>query len=330
MVSSFSEKTDINLKALTYYNLGILQYALGEFKIGIHNLEIAYKLIVDNSLSEKYKQRAMISLGLAYLNQPNLFKAYVLIQKLINELKKIKKSKYELKCIKLSIYLNYIIDLYEYSFITKSRIQTNKSKKDDYPRQLVSFVEGGTDKELVVIEQHVSEFLKVVEYIWNLKPQILQHLQTDNPPKQTNNYREEVHHEKNSSFTIEQSQMSTFMMREAGVEKEENQEEYDEDIEVKPQLYDSLTRQQQKDFKELKTAFLKRDIILRDSLGAIEKFNINYDPLYSPQFQKIVEKLKSNFLLKEIFYCFQNEKWRDELYNYSPNNVLFGLSKYLN
>ena len=329
MVQSFSEKTDIKLKALTFYNLGILQYALGDFKIGIHNLEIAYKQIVDNSLSEKHKQRAMTSLGLAYLNQPNLFKAYILIQKLINELKKIKKSKYELRCIKLSIYLNYIIDLFEYSFITKSRIQINKPKKDNYSRQLISFVEGGTDKELVVIEQQVSEFLKVVEYIWNLKPQILQHLQTDNPPKQTNNYREEVHHEKNSSFTIEQSQMNTFMMREAGIEKEESQEEYDEDIEVKPQLFDSLTRQQQKDFKELKTAFLKRDIILRDSLGAIEKFNINYDPLYSPQFQKIVEKLKSNFLLKEIFYCFQNEKWRDELYDFSPNNVLFGLSKYL-
>ena len=331
MVSSFSEKTETKLKALTYYNLGILQYALGEFKIGIHNLEISYKQFVDNSLSEKFKQRAMLSLGLAYLNQPNLFKAYVLIQKLISELKKIKKQKLELRCIKLSVYLNYIIDLYEYSFITKSRIQSNKSKNNNYynSRQLVSFVEGGTDKELVVIEQHVSEFLKVVEYIWNLKPQVLQHLQTDNPPKQTNNYREEVHHEKNSSFTMETSQMSTFLMRETGIEKEESQEEYDEDIEVKPSLYDSLTRQQQKDFKELKTSFLKRDIVLRDSLGTIEKFNINYDPLYSPQFQKIIEKLKSNFLLKEIFYCFQNEKWRDELYNYSPNNVLFGLSKYL-
>ena len=330
MVSSFTEKTDTKLKALTFYNLGILQYALGEFKIGIHNLESAYKQIVDNSLSEKYKQRAMISLGLAYLNQPNLFKAYVLIQKLISELKKIKKQKYELKCIKLSVYLNYIIDLYEYSFITKSRIQINKPKNKYYnSRQLVDFVQGGADKELVVIEQHVTEFLKVVEYIWNLKPQVLQHLQTDNPPKQTNNYREEIHHEKNSSFNMEQSQMSTFLMRETGIEKEESQEEYDEDIEVKPQLYDSLTRQQQKDFKELKTAFLKRDIILRDSLGAIEKFNINYDPLFSPQFQKIIEKLKSNFLLKEIFYCFQNEKWRDELYNFSPNNVLFGLSKYL-
>ena len=119
--------------------------------------------------------------------------------------------------------MNYIIDLFEYSFITKSRIQTNKQKKDNYyySRQLVSFVEGGTDKELVVIEQHVPEFLKVVEYIWNLKPQILQHLQTDNPPKQTSNYREEVHHEKNSSFSMETSQMSTFLIREAGVEKEE-------------------------------------------------------------------------------------------------------------
>ena len=106
MVQSFSEKTENKLKALTYYNLGILQYALGEFKIGIHNLETSYKQIVDNSLSEKFKQRAMISLGLAYLNQPNLFKAYVLIQKLIRDLKKIKKQKYELKCIKLSVYLN--------------------------------------------------------------------------------------------------------------------------------------------------------------------------------------------------------------------------------
>ena len=37
-------------------------------------------------------------------------------------------------------------------------------------------------------------------------------------------------------------------------------------------------------------------------------------------FKNVVEKLKSNFLLKEIFYCFQNEKWRDELYNFRPNN----------
>ena len=233
----------------------------------------------------------------------------------------------------MNAYLNYIIDLYEYSFITKARLQTNKNKnnKNYNIHQLINFVQGEKDKELIVIEQHVTEFLKVVEYIWNLPAQTLQHLQNDNdnPSKQSTNYREEVHHEKNLSFTLDKSQMSTFLIRETGIEKEESQLEYDEDIEVKPQLFDSLTRQQQKDFKELKTVFLKRDIILRDSLGEIEKFNINYDPVYSVQFQKIIEKLKSNFLLKDIFYCFQNEKWRDELYNYSPNSLLFGLSKYL-
>ena len=330
MESTLNEKSDNKLKALTYYNLGVLQYALGEFKIGIHNIEIAYKKIVEFFLSEKFKYRVIVTLGLAYLNQRNLFKAYVLIQTSISELKKIRKQKYELKCIKLNVYLNYIIDLYEYTFITKARLQTNKTKIDKNYNifQLINFVKCSDDKELIVIEQHVNEFLKVVEYVWNLPDDVLQTLQKDNPPKITNNKNEEIH-EKNISFTMEQSQMSTFIVKDTGTEKEESQEEYDEDIDVKPTLFDSLTRQQQKDFKELKTVFLKRDIILRDSLGTIEKFNINYDPLYSVQFQKIIEKLKNNFLLKEIFYCFQNEKWRDELYNYSPNNVLFGLSKYL-
>ena len=242
MESSFSEKSDTKLKALTYYNLGVLQYALGEFKIGIHNIEEAYKLIAKSFLSEKYKHKVMVSLSLAYLNQRNLFKAYVLIQKSIRELKKIKKQKYELKCIKLNVYLNYIIDLYEYSFITKARLQTNKNKnnKNYNIHQLINFVQGEKDKELIVIEQHVKEFLKVVEYIWNLPEQILQHLQNDNdnPSKQSINYREEVHHEKNLSFTLDKSQMSTFLIRETGIEKEESQLEYDEDIEVKPQLFD--------------------------------------------------------------------------------------------
>ena len=90
-----------------------------------------------------------------------------------------------------NIYLNYIIDLYEYSFITKTRIQINKSKNKYYnSQQLIAFAEGDTDKELVVIEQNVNEFLKVVEYIWNLKPH--------------NNYREEVHRKKNSSYIFDE------------------------------------------------------------------------------------------------------------------------------
>ena len=331
MVTSFTDKTDKVLKGLTFYNLGILQYALGEFKIGIHNLETAYKLSDEFFLSEQFKNKITVTLGLAYLNQKNLFKAYVLIQKSKKELKIIKKQKYELKCIKLNVYLNYIIDLYEYLFITQERLQLNRAKKNKNHnfRDLLDFVEGEYDKKLIIVEQHINEFLKVVEFIWNLPSHTLNSIQIDNPPKPAVNYKEEIRQEKNLSFNLEQSQMSTFLMKGNALEKEENQEEYDDDIEIKQTLFDSLTRQQQTDFKELKKIFLKRDIVLRDSLGSIEKFNINYDPEFSIQFKKIIEKLKSNFLLKEIFYCFQNEKWRDELYNYSSNNILFGLSKYL-
>ena len=195
---------------------------------------------------------------------------------------------------------------------------------------MLKFVLGEDDKELVISEQNIDQFIKVVQFIWNLPDHVLKQLNIDNPPKAPTDTREDHHGDRNLSFNSDVSMTSTFIYRDNYNEKEDFDQEYEEDIEVKTTLYDTLlSRKQKQDFKELKTIYLKRDIILRDSLGEIEKFNINYDPIYAVEFQKIIEKLKSNFLLKEIFYCFQNEKWRDELYNYNQNNILFGLSKYL-
>ena len=332
MVSVFFnlENNNNKLKALTYYNLGVLQYALGNFDIGIHNIETAYKLVVENKFSDKIRFKVIDSLGLAYLNTRNLFKAYLLLQSSIQERKKIDKKNNEIICTKLNVYLNYIIDLYEYTFISKARFLIKKKYKNSDKRQLLKFVLGEDDKELVISEQNLNQFIKVVEFIWNLPDNVLKQLNIDNPPKAPSNSREEHQHDRNLSFNSDVSMTSTFINKENGIEKDDLVEEYEEDIEVKTSLYDSLlSRKQQQDFKELKTIYLKRDIVLRDSLGDIEKFNINYEPIYAKEFQKIIEKLKSNFLLKEIFYCFQNEKWRDELYNYNQNNILFGLSKYL-
>ena len=88
MVNSFNDKTNNKLRVLTQYNLGLLQYAIEDFKNGIHNLEICYKLIIDNNLSTKNLLIVLDSLALAYLNQRMLFKSYVLIQTSINERKK--------------------------------------------------------------------------------------------------------------------------------------------------------------------------------------------------------------------------------------------------
>ena len=326
------ENYEVHLKnrlyALTYYNLGLLQYAIGYFDIGIHNIEIAYKIMMINNFSEKLKFKIMDSLGLAYLNQKNLFKAYILFQTSIKARKQTSNDKFLLKCNKLYVYLNYIIDLYEYNYISKTRSLIEKKHKNENQLKLIKFILGEEDKELVISEQDLAQFVKVVEFIWKLEDRHLKQLNTDNPPKAPSVIKEEIHREKSFTGNSEYSQISSFMYKDNLGEKN-ILDEYEEDIEVKVNLYESFTRQQKQEFKELKTIYLKRDIILRDSLGIIEKFNINYEPIFAAEFLEIIEKLKVNFLLKDIFYCFQNEKWRDELYNYNQNNILFGLSKYL-
>ena len=336
---SFLTKLDdeINiLKYLTYYNLGLLQYAVGNFDIGVHNIEIAYKLIVENNFSDKIKLKVIDTLSLAYLNRRNLYKAFLLIKRSIQERKKLNNKGNEIDCTKLNVYLNYINDLYEYTFISKARLLIKKKYNNSDKMKLMKFVLGEEDKEMVISEQNIDQVIKVAKFIWDLPDDVLRQLNIDNPPKalNANNNKEETqHHDKNTSFNQDSSVSITnasLNYKDNNNEKEDMEEDYEEDIEIKTTLYDTLlSRKQKQDFKELKAMYLKRDIILRDSLGDIEKFNINYDPIFAIEFEKIVEKLKSSFLLKEIFYCFQNEKWRDELYNYNQNNIIFGLSKYL-
>ena len=55
---NFDLLLDRKLCALTYYNLGLLQYALGYFDIVINNIETSYKLIVINNLSDKRKGKS--------------------------------------------------------------------------------------------------------------------------------------------------------------------------------------------------------------------------------------------------------------------------------
>ena len=336
MIALFSKMNNDNntLKYLTYYNLGLLQYALGYFDIGIHNIETAYKLIVENNFSDKTKLKVMNSLVLAYLNKRNLYKAFILIKKSIQDRKKLCKKGDEIECTKLNVYLNYINDLYEYIFISKARLLIKEKYKNIEDKKLMTFVLGEEDKEMVISEQDISPFIKVAKFIWELPDEVLRQLNIDNPPKIINNNAiKEEHYDKNVSFnsdvSVSMSNVSFMYNKEKENEKDDMEEDYEEEIEIKTSLYDAFSRKQQQEFTQLKTIYLKRDIILRDTLGDIEKFNINYDPIFAAEFERIVEKLKSSFLLKEIFYCFQNEKWRDELYNYNQNNIIFGLSKYL-
>lgn len=324
MVHSFTEKTHLNVKVLALYNLGILQYAIGEFKVGIHRLETVYKLVVGGNVkNSKIFLYTIDSLALAYLNIKALFKAYILIRMSIQYRKQIYTKENEMKCIKLNVYLNFIIDLYEHYLIMRAHKHINNDNNNEHKQhELISYMLGDLGKEVVVFEKDFEDVMNVVKFIYTLNTNMLTELHNDNPSHNAITCIKEF----NNSYDT----ATTAFTREHIVEREDNIKEYDEDIEIKHKLYDTFTKQQKDEFNKLNTELLKRNVILRDPLGAIELLNINYHPIYTEELKDIINNIKSNCISKEIVYSFKNDKWRYDMFNCSGDSCLFALAKYMN
>ena len=321
MARSFTEKTQLNVKLLALYNLGVLQYAIGEFKVGIHRLETVYKLVMDGNVKHsKIFLYTIDSLALAYLNIKALFKAYILIRMSIQYRQQVNTKENEMKCIKLNVYLNFIIDLYEHYLIM--RVHKHNNDNEHQQHELISYMFGDFEKEVIVFENDFEDVMNVVKFIYTLSNDMLTELHNDNPSHNTIPYIKEF----NNSYDIT---ISAFT-REHIVEREDNIREYDEDIEIKHKLYDAFTKQQKDAFNKLNTELLKRNVILRDPLGAIELLNINYHPIYTEELKNIINNIKSNCISKKIVYSFKNDKWRNDMFNCSDDSCLFALAKYMN
>ena len=292
-----------------HFNLGILFFAIGDYKQSIHNLEISYKLFLSNNNVFFIKNEILLKiydkLSLVYLNQLNLFKAYTIVQTHIEERKTINNSSIEnqIQLIKLNMYLNYIIDLYEFKYII------NKNNKNIYKNISIKNIvidnnNNYFNNESEIEIKNLNEFIKIVKFIYNLPNEVLLQLQNDNTSNKTNNNNIINNNEK---------------------------EEFENEIEINEKIIDNLNQIQKNEFQKIKNFLLfKREIILRDSLGLIEKFNINYHPIFSHKFVDVINKLNSNKFLKKIFYNEQNEKWIEEIFNVQKGNILEGLSRYLN
>ena len=328
MARSFTEKTPLNIKVLALYNLGVLQYAVGEFKVGIHRLEAVYKLITENNVKDsKIFLRTIDSLALAYLNIKALFKSYTLIRMSIQHRKQVRSKENEMKCIKLNAYLNFIIDVYEHFLVMKSHKNKNDACDE---RELLSFVFGELDKEVVVFEKDFEEVMKIVRFVSSLSEEMLTELHNDNPSHSASccagKHDYYQHQKEHSSY----ENTATLVRDQHVMEREDDIKEYDEDIEVKYKLYDAFTEQQKDEFNKLNAELFKRNVVLRDPLGAIEPLNINYHPVYMEELKDIISTIRCNCLSKEIFGSFKKDKWRDDMFNCSADNCLFALAKYMN
>ena len=84
------------------------------------------------------------------------------------------------------------------------------------------------------------------------------------------------------------------------MEEKEKNIEYDNEIEIKEDLYDKLSRNEKSTLISINTKILTRKNLLRDYFGNISKNNVNYHPIYTDEFRKIISSSKHQFFVKKL------------------------------
>ena len=113
---SLIEDKNFDLRTACLYNIGMINYALGNYCEAIHNLEEAYRVNITNNLSIKTLLKIQDTLSLTYIDQKSFRKAYCMIQQAIG-IRNLSIDESELlESTKQKFYINFIIDYIEYEF----------------------------------------------------------------------------------------------------------------------------------------------------------------------------------------------------------------------
>ncbi len=105
-----------------------------------------------------------------------------------------------------------------------------------------------------------------------------------------------------------------------------SQKDLNNDIEIKKAFFNNLSASKQEVLKALNITLLKRNIVLRDSKGPIDHFNLNYHPIHTKTLQKIIDNIRSHFFVQEV------SKTEVALNKFERNlhkSALLSLSRYL-
>ena len=220
------------------------------------------------------------------------------------------------------------------------------------------------NKNFSIIDNYTEDYFRAIEFLYSLNKNILATLDNDNQTKknlinkeefngQPNNNISPAHlshsisddnnginnSKKHGQFDINMMNNNTNnfnlnninnpfvynVLREL-TERDQNLD-FDNDIEIKEDLFEQLSKNEQLTLTSINTKYFNRNILLRDLYGPINLFNINYHPIYTNEFKKIISKSKHQFFVKIL-----NQASSTELTSYffpTSNTNLQGLSKYL-
>ena len=253
---------------------------------------------------------------------------------------------------------------YQIKHMKEKGKKNNYMSKREYQIYLINYVMGKEDlitknKNFSIIDNYSEDYFRAIEFLYSLNKNILNSLNHDNQTKKNNINKDEFggqqintnpnaspshlshsladdpnnnginSNKKYNQFDINMNNMNNpFFHNQIKelTEKEQNLD-YDNDIEIKEDLFEQLSKKEQLMLTSINTKYFNRKILLRDFYGPINIFNINYHPIYTKEFKKIISKSKHQFFVKIL-----TQASSTELTSYffpTSNTNLEGLSKYL-
>ena len=256
---------------------------------------------------------------------------------------------------------------YQIKHMKEKGKKNNEMSKREYQIYLINYVLGKEDlntknKNFSIIDNYSEDYFRAIEFLYSLNKNVLATLNNDNQTKKNIINKEEFNGQpanNNTSpshlshSTIDDNNNTINNSKKHGqfdgannnlnnmnnlnnpfvnnqirdlTDKEQNLD-YDNDIEIKEDLFEQLSKNEQLTLTSINTKFFNRNILLRDYYGPINLFNINYHPIYTNEFKKIISKSKHQFFVKIL-----TQASSSELTSYffpTSNTNLEGLSKYL-
>ena len=222
------------------------------------------------------------------------------------------------------------------------------------------------NKNFSIIDNYSEDYFRAIEFLYSLNKNILATLDNDNQTKRNLINKDEFNGQTNNNNNISPTHLSHSISDDNNginnskkhgqfdlnmmnnnvnninlnninnpfiynalkeLTEKEQKLDFDNDIEIKEDLFEQLSKNEQLTLTSINTKYFNRNILLRDLYGPINLFNINYHPIYTNEFKKIISKSKHQFFVKIL-----TQASSAELTSYffpTSNTNLQGLSKYL-
>ncbi len=372
-------KKFIELEFTTLFNLGLINYSMNYFVEGIHNFETALKIIKINKLSIDYSLSIHENLALANINVLKFIHAFINTKEAISILTYKSDLESNLRINHLKVYLSFIIEIIQ-QIGSVIRIETkknnsniNRKKNKDFEKECAMLyelnLENGFNRKQHIFDLYSYEFLRLINFLYNLTPEELIVLNEENKidnsinnsfnkkeneiPNNTNNLNNNIPLKQSSSNTNlsnyntninNNGNKTTINNLNDTIQREFisyiqdkkryrcKEFDYKNEMDLK-KLYDILPQGKQEIFKTLNLDLVKRHVILKDIKDNIYHENLNYHPIHTSNLKDLLDNIKTQnkvgFLQSNLFNIEKNGDIFFDGIHDKDFHCFYALSKYI-